>query len=177
MADYWNRILWDQLGASIDMLENAIAACPDQLWSDPAQKPEYRTHEIVGFWHVVYHTVFFLDLQLSLGVVEGFAPPAPFDLSELDPEGLLPERPYTKDEVRFYLHHCREKGRATFDAFTEEDVRRPCKFGSMELTFGELMVYGIRHVQHHAGQLHLLLRQNTGAAPRYVKRAAEHLPA
>lgn len=173
MADYWSRILWDQLGASIDMLENAIAACPEELWSDPSRKPEYPTHDVVGFWHVVYHTLFFLDLQLSSGVVEGFVPPAPFDLRELDPEGLLPEQPYTKDEVLSYLRHCRDKGRAALEALTGEWARQPCKYGSMELTLGELMVYGLRHVQHHAGQLNLILRQKTGAAPRYVKRAAD----
>ena len=118
MADYWHRILWDQLGASIDMLENAIAACPDPLWSDPSREPEYPTHDVVGFWHAVYHTLFFLDLQLSRGVVEGFVPPPPFDLRELDAQGLLPQRPYAKDEVRSYLPHCREKGRATLEALT-----------------------------------------------------------
>jgi uncharacterized damage-inducible protein DinB len=32
----------------------------------------------------------------------------------------------------------------------------------------ELLLYNLRHVQHHAGQLHLLLRQTTDDAPRWV---------
>jgi hypothetical protein len=155
----WNTILWGQMGAALDMIENAMAACPDELWSDLSKRPKLRRNEVVGFWYVVYHTLFFLDLQLS-GSTEGFAPPAPFDLKELDPEGLLPERPYTKDELRAYLRHCREKARATLAELTDEAVQRRYRWGRFDLTYGELLLYGMRHVQHHAGQLNLLLRQN-----------------
>lgn len=27
----WKGLLWPQLGAAIDMLENAVLACPDEL--------------------------------------------------------------------------------------------------------------------------------------------------
>ena len=165
----WNTILWGQFGAAIDMLENAITACPDELWSDPSRRPEWRDNDVVGFWYVAYHTLFFLDLQFW-DSTEEFTPPAPFDRRELDPEGLLPERPYTKEELRSYLQHCREKARAAIAALTEERVRRPCRWGSFDLSYGELLLSGMRHVQHHAAQLNLLLRQNTGSAPRWVKR-------
>ena len=91
MDNVWKTILWRQFGAAIDMLENAMHACPDELWSDPAKPPEWIERDVVGFWYVAYHTLFFLDVSLS-GSLEGFAPPAPFTLSELDPAGLLPER-------------------------------------------------------------------------------------
>src|SRR5438445_13680729 len=53
----WKAILWQQFGAAIDMLENALVACPDELWSDRSRHPE--------FWYLVFHTLFFLDLYLS----------------------------------------------------------------------------------------------------------------
>src|SRR5512145_573727 len=53
----WRKVLWEQLGASIDMLENAIKACPDQLWSDRARQPQV--------WYLAYHPQFFLDLCCS----------------------------------------------------------------------------------------------------------------
>ncbi|HCI80283.1 MAG TPA: DinB family protein, partial [Ktedonobacter sp.] len=28
----WKTALWQQFGATIDMLENALLACPDTLW-------------------------------------------------------------------------------------------------------------------------------------------------
>ena len=170
MKTAWNQILWDQFGASIDMLDNAIKACPDELWSDTAQRPEWNSKGIVGFWYLAYHALFFLDLQLS-DSAKDFAPPPPFDLRELDPEGLLPDRPYTKEELGSYLRHCREKCRSILANLRDEQWLRVCQYGTFELTFAELMLYGMRHVQHHAAQLHLLLRQNSCAVPRYVKRA------
>lgn len=166
----WNAILWGQFGAAIDMLENAMAACPNERWSDPSQRPQWASRNVVGFWYLVYHTLFFLDLALSHGVVEGFTPPAPFDPRELDPEGLLPERAYTKEELHSYLRHCREKARAAMESLTEAKLQQPCRWGSFDLTFAELLLYHMRHVQHHAAQLNLLLRQNVGTSPRYVKR-------
>ncbi len=166
METAWNKMLWDQLGASIEMLDNAMNACPDDLWSDSSKPPAWNPSGIVGFWYLAYHTLFFLDLQLS-GSPEGFAPPPPFDVRELDPEGLLPVRPYTKPELGNY---CREKCHSILTNLTEDQARRVCQYGSLDLTFSELMLYSMRHVQHHAAQLNLLLRQHTGSAPRYVKR-------
>ncbi len=154
-------ILWPELGAAIDMLENALLACPDGLWGDPSREPQ--------FWYVVYHTLFWLDVHLS-GSVEGFAPPAPFGLEEFDPAGPLPDRTYAKEELRSYLAHDREKCRATIEALTEETAARRCVFGWGEVSFAELLLCSMRHVQHHAGQLNLILRQATGSAPRWVAR-------
>ena len=174
MDTAWNTILWGQFGASIDMLENAMIACPDELWSDPSRRPEWISRNVAGFWYVAYHALFYLDLQLS-GSVEGFAPPAPFDLSELDPAGRLPERPYTKDELRTYLQHCRQKCHETIGGLTEDKALRPCRWGSLDLSFAELLLHSMRHVQHHAVQLNLLLRQNIDSAPRWVKQTQSEL--
>jgi hypothetical protein len=43
MTDEWKTILWHQLGATIDMLENAMHACPDHLWSKPGDLGRIRT--------------------------------------------------------------------------------------------------------------------------------------
>jgi hypothetical protein len=163
MDTFWRTILWQQFGAAIDMLENALVACPDKLWGDRSQRPE--------FWYIVYHTLFYLDLYLS-GSVEDFVPPAPFTLDELDPEGLVPDPPYTKDELRTYLAYGRRKCRAAIEALTDEDARRRCNFEWVDVTGAELLLYNMRHVQHHAAQLNLLLRQTIDSAPRWVVKAA-----
>lgn len=144
------------------MLANAVRACPDELWSDRSQQLE--------FWYIGYHTLFWLDLYLS-GAIEGFAPPAPFTLDELDPAGLLPERPYTKDELQTYLDHCRKKCRTTIEALTDEKARQQCEFTWGKVRFAELLLYNMRHVQEHASQLSLILGQKTGSAPGWVTRA------
>ncbi|HEX8144719.1 MAG TPA: DinB family protein [Pyrinomonadaceae bacterium] len=158
----WRAILWQQFGASIEMLENALVACPEELWGDRSQRPE--------FWYVVYHTLFWLDLYLS-GSVEAFSPPAPFTLDEMDPRGLMPERVYTKDELQAYLTHGRMKCRATIEALTDEQARRHSVYGSVNSSFLELLLYNMRHVQHHAAQLNLILRQKTDSAPGWVDKA------
>lgn len=159
MDTTWRAVLWQQFGASIDMLENGLRACPEELWSDRSQRPE--------FWYVVYHTLFFLDLYLS-GSVEGFSPPAPFNLDEMDPRGLLPERVYTKDEMQAFLDHGRRKCRRVIEGLTDERARERCKFSWGEMSFAELLLDNMRHVQHHAAQLNLILRQKTDSAPGWV---------
>lgn len=158
----WRTVVWRQFGAAIDMLENAMLACPEELWSDRSQHLE--------FWYVVYHTLFWLDLYLS-GSVEGFAPPAPFTLDELDPAELLPERPYTRHELQSYLDHGRQKCRTTIEALTNEKAGQPCRFSWGEVSFLELLLYNMRHVQEHASQLNLILGQKFDAAPGWVTRA------
>ncbi|MBI1801372.1 MAG: DinB family protein [Chloroflexi bacterium] len=162
MDTIWKTIIWSQFGAAIDMLDNALLACPDALWSDRSQQNEY--------WYVAYHALFWLDLYLS-GSEEGFAPPAPFTLVEMDPAGLLPERPYTKDELRVYLEHGRQRCRAAIDGLTDETAHRRCAFSWGEVSFAELLLYNLRHVQEHASQLLLILGQNTGSAPGWVTKA------
>lgn len=155
----WKQILWRQFGAAIDALENAITACPDDLWADRS-----RQHE---FWYMAYHTLFWLDYYLSESH-EGFAPPEPFGLEELDPAGIIPERPYTKDELLSYLEHGHQKCRGVIENLTDEQAAQPYKFGSVDFTFGDLLLYNMRHVQHHTGQINLLLRQAVDSAPRWV---------
>ena len=144
------------------MLENAVVACPDELWCDRTQQPE--------FWYVAYHTLFFLDLYLS-ETEKGFMPPAPFTLDELDPAGLLPERPYSKAQLQGYLEHGRNKCRRVIDAITDEKLRQPCGFGWVDVSAMEILLYNMRHVQHHAAQLNLILRQTIDSAPGWVSKA------
>ena len=144
------------------MLENALLASPDHLWQDRSRRPE--------FWYTVFHTLFWLDLYLS-DSVEEFAPPAPFTIDEMDPAGLLPERVYTKQELQAYIKHGREKCRATIEAMTEEKAQRRCGFDWVDASNAELLLYNMRHVQHHAAQLNLILRQTTDSAPGWVARA------
>jgi len=170
MNTTWKTIIWQQFGAAIDMLDNALRACPDELWharlwDNPSERPEYSQ-----FWYLVYHALFWLDLYLT-GAVEGFAPPARFTLDELDPAGLLPDRPYAKDELQAYLDYSRNKCQATIEALTDEAAQRRCRFGWGEVSFAELLLYNMRHVQEHASQLSLMLGQRGISAPGWVTKA------
>ena len=157
METLWNKALWRQFGAAIDTLDNALVACPDTLWT------ERLWGNFASFWYIAFHTIFWLDLYLSGSEEEEFAPPAPFTLTELDPAGVLPERTYTKEELRTYLAAIRQKCHDTLTGLTDEQARRAVKYPWSEdhvVSFLELQMYNMRHVQEHAAQLSLFLGQH-----------------
>ena len=158
------EIIWRQFGAAIDTLENAIAACPEKLWFDNDKHPPY--------WALVHHTLFWLDYYLSEST-ENFAPPEPFGMEEMDPAGVLSPRPYTREESQIYLEHCRKKCRETIEAMSDELAGRSYDFGKAKLSFAELLLYNMRHVQHGAAQCNMILRNKTDSAPGWVFRAKD----
>jgi len=90
-------LIGQQFGAALDMLENAINACPDSQWGGDSR-----------FWYIAYHTTFWTDYYLSDTPMEkDYQPPKPFTLSEFE-DGQLPEREYGKTEVLAFLDHVRQ---------------------------------------------------------------------
>ncbi len=152
-------IIWGQFGAAIDTLENAITNCPEDLWGDRSRQPEY--------WYIAYHTLFWLDFYLS-DSHDDFRPPAPFGLEEMDPAGVLPPRVYSKDELLTYLRYGREKGRNAIASLTDDKLRQQYNFGKVSLPIVELHLYTMRHLQHHAAQLNLILRQSADRGSGWV---------
>lgn len=159
-------VLWHHFAGATDMLGNAIAECPDALWGDRGQQPE--------FWYLAYHTLFFLDYYSS-PTADGFQPPAPFTLEELDPTGVLPPRVFTREELLGYLDHGREQCRRLIASLTDETAREVRRFNGQDWTVLEWLLLSMRHVQHHTAQLNLILRQQTDTAPRWVGRTARPL--
>jgi hypothetical protein len=166
MFAHTKETTWQQFGAAIQMLENAITACPDELWHT-----KIDWHE---FWYLTYHTLFFLDYYLD-DSPDGFRPPMPFTLSELDPSGVLPDRIYTKAELLMYLQHGREKCYTVLAALEAGRAMQPSPHRNGQVSVLELHLYSMRHVQHHAAQLNLLLRQKIDSAPRWVSKAGPAL--
>ncbi len=99
------------------MLDNAIQACPDSV---------YTVRDGAHFG-LAFHVLFFLDLYLSSEGECQFNPPPPFGLSELEVEVVVPE-PYRQDKLLGYLEHCRKKLDAVMAGMTEAWVADPCPF-------------------------------------------------
>jgi hypothetical protein len=165
--------LWRQFGASIDMLQNAIVACPDDLLVTNRR-----------FFFTVYHTLIFLDLYLT-NPPKDFSSPLPYTLQEDAniPRGALddvvPDRQYSKAELLGYLRVCREKCRAVISGLTEDlserwieddGTGRPRTF-----VMFELLLYNMRHVQHHTAQLNMMLRKDIDFAPNWISFAKDDL--
>jgi hypothetical protein len=164
MDAMWRTVVGSQFEVAIEMLGTAVRDCPDELW----QESMWDDKSMPGFsefWYVAYHAMFWLDLYLS-GSSEGFAPPAPFTLDELDPAGVLPPRVYSRGELESYLAHNFEKCRATITSLNDEQAQRTHRIGSgrREIRFAELILYNMGHVREHAAQLSMFLGQKRGSA-------------
>ena len=162
--EFWRAAIRRQFHASIDMLANAIEACPDSVWIGEGR----------AFWYRAYHVLIFLDLYLGAVDEPEFQPPAPFGRTELEEESTPPERMYTKAEILGYVAHCRKKLDSVMDAMTEGWVAHDCPIPFRKMSNGELLLYNMRHVQHHAAQLNLILRQRTNSAPNWVSKGPQH---
>ena len=166
METLWRTALWRQFGAAIDVLEKALVACPPALWTQrvwpaPADRPlpPWFPPEFAQFWYLGYHALFWLDLYLTGCPEEEFAPPAPFIWTEADPPAS-PERPYTQEELLAYLAALRRKCHATLVGLTDEQARRAVDYPwaqGQTVSYLELLLYNMRHVQEHAAQLSLFL--------------------
>lgn len=167
-----NEMLWRQFGAAIDMLRDALSDCPDALWEVQLWEDEPDQWVAAGFssfWYLGYHTLFWLDLYLT-GAEEGFAPPAPFALVEMESGEVLP-RTHTRTELLGYLEQCRQTCRETIAALSNKQANRLCKFAWGDLTFAELQLYNLRHVQEHGAQLRMFLGQQAGKSIQWRAKA------
>jgi DinB superfamily len=149
-----NESLWKQFGACIDMLENAIVMCPDEWWDTEDR-----------FWYSAYHCLFFLDYYLT-PEPSTYVSPKPFTNSEF--EGRVPERTYTKAELLAYLKASRDKCHTLISGMTEEIARQRWVNAYRNYSMFEMLLYNMRHVQHHTAQLNKFLRQKTNGAPSWV---------
>jgi hypothetical protein len=169
MINQLKENLWSQFGASIDMLENAIRSAPNDLLQDDKR-----------FFFMAYHALVFLDYYLTLPPSD-FSAGLPFTLTpinEIPPEALddvVPNRFYSKPELLDYLDSSRKKCHHLISTLTEtklndQFIEEPAS-GSMNYSLLEILLYNMRHTQHHAAQLNLILRNTLGDAPRWVGRA------
>jgi uncharacterized damage-inducible protein DinB len=180
MESIWRNLIWRQFGAAIDMLENSIRACPDdlwraRLWDDPehsewgdAWHPEWAE-----FWYIAYHTLFWLDYYLSEDP-ETFSTPTPISQREPEMDSVLPERVYSRGELLAYLQYGREKCRTRI-ASADLLASQRCRPNTPDMTVAELLLYTMRHVEEHNAQLSMLLGQKTGSALEWVGRTKSKL--
>jgi hypothetical protein len=58
MDTTWNTIVWHQFGAAIDMLDNALRACPDELWQERLYSEQTGQPGFAEFWYIAHHALF-----------------------------------------------------------------------------------------------------------------------
>jgi hypothetical protein len=160
-----NIFLWQQFGAAINMLENAMTACPNELWNEEPK-----------FCQLSHHTLFFLYYYLSDETPDEqeYTPPPPFTKSEFEdvPTFIW----YTQNELMGYAKLCRQRLHQQLSENTAEELLTKRFVNAYrDFTLFELLLYNMRHVQHHTAQLNLLLRQKGILPPDWVSRNKEPL--
>lgn len=141
--------LHSQYASSLQMLKEAIRACPEDLWLDTSSQNR--------FWHVAYHTLFYTDLYLSES--EETFEPWPKIRENYQYMGAVPwdpdvkpvvDQPYARAELDSYTDAILARLPKTLANF---DLDGPSGFEWIPLTKFEHQLYNIRHIQHHSGQL------------------------
>lgn len=165
MDTSWGEALWRQFGAAVDTFDKAVVACPDALWTErlwPIPPDSPFPPQFGEFWYVAFHALVWFDLYLAGVPEEAFTPPAPFLRGEIDSLETLPASPYTKEQLRAYLASTRQKCRATLLALTDEQANRSVEYPwsrGQPISYLELVLYNMRHIQEHSAQLCLFLGQ------------------
>ena len=173
MIELVKQSLWKQFGASIDMLKNAIIMYPEELWYTDKK-----------FFYNAYHCLIFLDYYLSVPS-KPFSSPLPFTHTDYEHrpveaiDDAIPNSIYSKSEMIAYLEQTRGKCYDLIQSLTEEKSAErwieDVESGAMNYAVLELLLYNMRHVQHHAAQLNLYLRDKINNAPDWVSRAKEEI--
>ncbi len=162
--DERNVALWKQFGAALDMLDDALRVCPDELWTERVWVTPPGSEfppDFASFWYLGYHTIRWVDLYL-FGSEEGFSLPPEFSPIDLDMNGSASTQVYSREMLRGYLQQVRERCQVTFTQMTDAEALRPCPFPWIAdvPSYFELQLYSMRHVQEHLAQLHLFLGQH-----------------
>ncbi len=172
----WQGMMERQFAAALQMIGAAIEACPDRLWDD-------RTGGS-PFWHLAYHALFYADFYLSddeksfrpMNFHKDKAHFLPGDHGNYGGIVTRPEHAYGKHTLLRYAEHCVQKCGETFGKLSDERALERCGFWWYELNVGEFLLNSLRHTQHHAGQLALLLRRRAGFGVEWLGTKDNHPP-
>ncbi|MCL2214600.1 MAG: DinB family protein [Treponema sp.] len=151
------EIIENQMLAALATLKQCFDNCPDTEWEE--------SHNDAPFSQVMFHTLFFTDYYLSVNEIEFKLQKFHIDNKNLfrDYEELeykKAEHVYSREEIKKYFDFCFNKVKKYFKdnksgIFTEDSA-------FIKMTVCELLIYLIRHIQHHAAQLGLRIQQITG---------------
>lgn len=168
MENHWHMAIGRQSAAAIQMLRSVIEACPDELWDERSDGSP--------FWHIAYHALYYTDLYLTkdeksfqaMDYHQDKAHFLPGDYGEFGGVVSTPEKAYSKDQLLSYADHCLHKCEETFRQLTDERALERCGFWWYELNVGEFLLNNLRHAQHHAAQLALLLRRRADIGTEWL---------
>ena len=155
-------MLQSQYRASLAMLLTAIEKSPDALWTSGACANPC--------WHIAYHTLYYADLYLH----QTEADFTPWEKHRPDHQRLAARRPDSPPLIPYSQAEALEYGRridaGVAAALARLDLTAPeCGFSWYQMSKLEHQLVGLRHIQHHTGQLVDRLRHATGGGSPWTK--------
>ncbi len=164
--------LWRQFGASIDMLINVVSNCTEEYLVTNKR-----------FYLLAYHTVVFLDYYLSIPPTD-FSPVLKFTIKDEDQRpsesigNMVPDRVFSRHELIDYLSYSRVKCKKLIESLSDAEkfnlrFTEGNQEGDMDYSILEILLYNLRHTQHHTGQLNLIMRQELNQHMEWVFRVGE----
>lgn len=162
--DAFRRVTLSQFQAALEMVESAVAQCPDSAWASPVGTR--------AFWRVAYHALFYGDFYLCRS--ESDHTPLPWQRADenfLDADDAGP--PLERETLLAFARHCRAKASAVIPWESDELRAGFSGFPWLPFTRAEIHVYNARHLQHHAGQLAAAIRAAGGPPVEWVGMRVE----
>ncbi|HVP10659.1 MAG TPA: DinB family protein [Phycisphaerae bacterium] len=155
MIEYVRQIITGQFEAALSMLNECVRMCPPEHWEGKIANDAFR--------QIAYHALFYVDLYLSPSEEA-------FKLREFHRRGGDERSPalspgLSQEDTLAYAAICRQKMIDTLAAETRESMQGPSGFSWRKFSRGELYIYTLRHVQHHAGSMSAYLRRIDRALP------------
>lgn len=144
-----HSLLASQYHAALEMLKQSVIRCPSEMWNDPQDRNK--------FWHVAYHALFYTSLYLH-PTLEDFKPFAGHrqDYENLGPRPDSAQRtpdtgePYTQGEILEFMDLCWKQVDSILPAL---DLEGASGFFWQPINKLEMLLYNLRHLQQHTGEL------------------------
>ncbi len=156
----WLEAVNLELGAAFTMLENAIINADENLWNN--------TEDYHPFWSIAYHTIFFCHFYFSdfnpnvANVEEEYQlPNYMLEWSKHYDFDLNVEVVPSKEILLQFLKETREELKSRFFTDVKNQIDEMATSWSSGSTMpkGTMLLYVMRHIMQHVGQLNMLLRK------------------
>jgi hypothetical protein len=146
-----------QIGAAFKMLENVINNANDTTWTSRLNN--------MPFWQICYHVLWYTDFYFHANQ-ETFRPQS-FDMEGIKNYWIKPDsqmienqkHPISKKDMLFYCNYGRQKAQQFIDGIDVTYFTTPSPFEWHGFPKIDIVDYNIRHLQHHIGQLDIILRR------------------
>jgi hypothetical protein len=143
------RIMKRQLDGSFEMLEQAIALCPQDVWDKGGDNT-------VPIWEYVYHALFYVNVWLKDWTKEREYPE--FHVQEALALEKVTGRRISRDQMKKYLAEVTGKTESFFASAAPESLEEESENWGKRWTVADRILGQIRHVQHHVGYINAILR-------------------